>query len=166
MLGNFYCVFYISIHVNPVDWFTCQQPCLFYVHMIHVQWVQHFSLEWFWYYFFLLPLMVILSIIAISSLHDQYSHRSFCTLALIDTHPQSTYSDSIPRCPSCIVADLTFSAVKWCSMPVDHKMVLWLCSFPVFLHLYFFCGFCGQPICYEHLWFRFVQHFYVLLVNV
>ena len=34
-LKIFKCAFYASFHVDPVDVFVCQQPCLFYSHMIH-----------------------------------------------------------------------------------------------------------------------------------
>ena len=44
-------IFYVSIHVDPVDRVVCQQSFLIYAHLIDVQLGQCFSLESFLYYF-------------------------------------------------------------------------------------------------------------------
>ena len=47
----FNCVFYVSVHADPVDGLACQQPCLFTANVIHVQLVLHLALEWCWHYY-------------------------------------------------------------------------------------------------------------------
>ena len=80
------------------------------------------------------PFKAILSIITISSLNNQYSYRSFCTLAFTDGQAQNTYSDSMLRCSLSIVADLISSTVMQFGMSM-HDWHLWLGSFLVFLYL-------------------------------
>ena len=91
-VGQFLTVFYVSIYIGAVDGFACQQPCLS-IPKIHAQLFQHYLGSDAG--IILLPFMAIKSIIAICSLNDQYSHRPFCTSALIDERPHNTYSDSM-----------------------------------------------------------------------
>ena len=109
--------------------------------MIHVQLVQHFSLECCWYYYFSLPFLVIFSIITISSLNDQCVCKS---CKFIDGLPCNTYSDSTLRCSSSLLADLIFSAVMQSSMSMNNSkpfiilLILGICSslFNLWLCLY------------------------------
>ena len=69
---------------------------------------------------FLIPIwfmfIVILSVITISSLNDQYGCGSFCTSALIHGPLCNVHSDSQYRCSSSVLADLISSALVHCGM--------------------------------------------------
>ena len=108
----FHCVFYVSVHVDPVDGFTHQYPFLLYAYVIYVQLVQHFSLGCCLYYYSF-------------TFHGEYHQLSqfhfwitniavdsFCTswLLLMGSHAIHILI-ACWRCSSSIVTDLVSSAV-------------------------------------------------------
>ena len=105
----------------------------------------------------LLLSMVILSVVAISSLNDQYGRSSFCTSAFADGQPSNTYSDSIHKCSLSIVTNLISSTVMHSGSFTHSRYFLISICFMVVS---------GQPMCYEWLWFRFVQDSYAVLMNM
>ena len=58
-----------------------------------------------------LPFIAIPSMIAISSMNDQYFCSSFCTFSFCQWPAMNAHSDSMPRCTSPSFAPLIFSAV-------------------------------------------------------
>ena len=98
------CVFYVSIHVDPVDGYACQQP-----HLSLPIWFlcsQFSTFPWIDAgIIILLPFKAIPWITTISSGNEQYGCISFCTSTFIDGQPCNTYSDSMLRFSSSIVAD-------------------------------------------------------------
>ena len=132
-------VFYVSIPVYPLDGCVCQQPCFsmamwFMCSCFSALFCSHAGT------IILLPSMVILSAVVVSSLNDQYGCSSFCTSAFVYGQPCNTYSDSIHNCSLSIVTNHISSAVMH-SGSFTHSR-------------YFFISICfmvvsGQPICYE-----------------
>ena len=122
MYSNFNSVLYVSVHVDPVDGFTCERSCLSYAHIIHVQLVEHFPWSEAGIIIILLPFMVIPSIIAISSLNNQYGYISFCSSAFTDGHACNTYYDNMHRCSSSMVTDLISPALMYSGMPMYDSM--------------------------------------------
>ena len=122
-----HCLFYISTHVDPVDGFMYQQPCLSMPIWFTCSWFSAFP----WSdggITIPLPFIKMLLIIAISSLNDQYCCRFLCTSVVIDSLLCNTYSDSMLRCSSLVVADLIslWFMVKFIPSILS-LLVSWLC---------------------------------------
>ena len=70
------------------------------------------------------------SMVAVSSVNDQYGCRYFCTSALVDGRPCSVSSTSMSMCSSSIIAILTSSAVRKSSMSMHDTVVLMAMHMP------------------------------------
>ena len=129
----------------------------------------HMWLMWSWFRAFswsdagiiiLLPFIVVLSFIVISSLSYQYGCRSFCTSDLFDGQPYNIYSDSLLRYFSSVVTGIISSAVMQSDCPWMTLWHIWLCSFPILLCL---CLSCGSAWTANLLWMTVVQLCTVIL---
>ena len=78
----------------------------------------------------ILPFIAMLSMIAISSLNDQYGFRSFFTSALDDGQPQSASSDSMLMCLSYSSTSLIFSAVMQSHISVCNSFAVMAIHIP------------------------------------
>ena len=80
--------------------------------------------------FIQLPFITVTSMIAISSLNDQYACRSFCISALVDGQPQSSSSDSMPMCSSSSITILISSALMQSSMSMHDSVEVMVIHMP------------------------------------
>ena len=78
----------------------------------------------------LLPFITIQSMMAISSLDEQYSYSSSCTLAVVNGQPYSTSSDSMPKCLLSSVAFLISSALMQSGMSMHDSIALVVMHMP------------------------------------
>ena len=116
--------------------------------------------------------------IAMTSMNNHYGWSFFCTSAIFDGKPQSTYSDRILKCSSSSVANFVFSTVIQSSMSVHNSiavgvmympgissslLVLWLYLNSQFAMYNFGLGFNGVLLLY---WWIYNCIFMIILLNL
>ena len=96
----------------------------------------------------LLPFTAMQSMIAVSTLNDQYGSRSFCTSALVDGKLWSMRSESMLTCLSSSVAIPISFAVMQSSMSVHDIVALMVTQMPGILSSHFGFWLCldSQPV--------------------
>ena len=78
----------------------------------------------------ILPFIAVPSMIATSSLNDQYGCSSFCTSAFVNGLPWSTDFDSMPQCSSSSVTLLISSAVMKSGMTMNDSIAFIVMHMP------------------------------------
>ena len=129
---SFYLVFMFTQYMDSYD----SKHVLFHVHVVFVQLVKCFICSGAGT-IIILPFMAIPSMIAISSLNDQYG--SFHTSTFVDGQPCNTYTDCMSKCSSPRVDRLFlhFSCCQVCPCMTITFMVMHTLVFP---HLLLSCG--------------------------